>query len=121
MNTIGQVYVKLGLYEAAMPLYEKALQTRREILGEQSIEYAESLNSLALLYSAKYDFTNAEALYRQALTIRRKVLGKEHILESYTALKSKRPQNDRCIEQARKRLFVLYTAWAKPAKAAPYR
>jgi eukaryotic-like serine/threonine-protein kinase len=79
MNTIGQVYAKLGLYEAARPLYEKALQTRREIFGEESIEVAESLNSLAILYGAKSDYANAESLSRQVLAIRRKVLGKEHI------------------------------------------
>src|ERR1044071_5472954 len=30
MTTIGQVYVKLGLYDAALPLYEKAVETRRK-------------------------------------------------------------------------------------------
>lgn len=79
MNTIGQVYVKLGLYEAALPLYEKALQTRLETAGEESAEYAESLNSMAILYGAKSDYANAERLLRQALAIRRRVLGKEHI------------------------------------------
>jgi eukaryotic-like serine/threonine-protein kinase len=78
MNTIGQVYMKLGLYDAALPLYEKALETRRETLGEGSIEVAESLNSLAVYYGAKTDYANAERLSRQVLAIRRKVLGKEH-------------------------------------------
>jgi eukaryotic-like serine/threonine-protein kinase len=79
MSTIGQVYVKLGLYEAALPLYEKALQTRLETAGEESVEYAESLNYLGVLYNAKSDYPNAERLFRQALAIRRRVLGKEHI------------------------------------------
>jgi eukaryotic-like serine/threonine-protein kinase len=78
MNTIGQVYAKLGLYEAALPLYEKALQTRRQTAGEESAEYAESLNSLAMFYRAKSDYSTAEQLSRQALAIRRRVLGKEH-------------------------------------------
>jgi eukaryotic-like serine/threonine-protein kinase len=78
MNTIGQVYGKLGLYEAAQPLYEKALQRRRETLGEESPEYAESLNYLAMIYEAKSDYPTAEQLLRQVLAIRRRVLGKEH-------------------------------------------
>ncbi|HST21710.1 MAG TPA: serine/threonine-protein kinase [Blastocatellia bacterium] len=79
MTTIGQVYVKLGLYDAALPLYEKAIATRRKLLGEQSIEYAETLNYLAVLYNSKSDYAKAEQLSREVLAIRRKILGNEHI------------------------------------------
>jgi serine/threonine protein kinase len=54
--------LNLGLYDAALPPYEKALKTRREIPGEQTAEHAESLNSLAVLYNPKSDHANAERL-----------------------------------------------------------
>ncbi len=78
MHTIGQVYAKLGLYDAAQPLYEKSLAIRRDLYGETSAEYAESLSYLAMVYSAKSDYQQAESLDRRVLDIRRRVLGDEH-------------------------------------------
>jgi len=78
MDTMGDVYQNLGLYDRATPLLEEALNIRRHIFGEEHPDVAESLNKLALLLDAKGDYAAAEPLYRQALAMRRKLLGEEH-------------------------------------------
>ncbi len=78
MDTIGEVYMGLGLYDDAAPLLESALASRRQLYGDQHPEVAESLNDLGLLLQAQGDFDAAEPLIRQALTMRRELDGSEH-------------------------------------------
>jgi len=78
MNTMGEVYMSLGLYDQATPLLENALTKRRQIFGDEHPDVAESINSLALLLLNKSNLTEAEPLLREALTMRRKLLGDEH-------------------------------------------
>jgi serine/threonine-protein kinase len=79
MNTIGKVYRSLGLYHAAQPLLEGALQTRERVLGAEHLDVAESLYELAELYWNQGKYPEAESLYRRALAIREKTLGPDHI------------------------------------------
>jgi serine/threonine-protein kinase len=58
MNTMGEVYESLGLYDRAELLLSNALRTRRTV---------ESLAALGRLADTKGDFGKAEAWYRQAL------------------------------------------------------
>jgi len=46
MDTMGTVYTSLGLYDSALPLVRRALDKRRELLGAQSPETAQSLGNL---------------------------------------------------------------------------
>ncbi len=78
MNTMGQAYRALGLYDSALPLTETALKIRREALGGEHQDVASSLNSLAMLLGAKGDYAAAEPLQREALAMDRKLLGNEH-------------------------------------------
>jgi len=78
MDTIGNVYVSLGLFKRAEALLEKALQTRESRLPSGHPDVATALNSLALLYKNQGRYAAAEPLYRRALAIREKVFGREH-------------------------------------------
>jgi serine/threonine-protein kinase len=79
LNTIGQVYGGLGLYDRAVQSLDDALEIRRRNPGENSLEFAESLSNLAsmLLYRAELD--RAEPLLRQALDLRRELAGEESV------------------------------------------
>ena len=78
MDTMGQVYGNLGLYNTAIPLLEKALQIRKQTLGERNPDIASTMNHLAeaLQNAGKHDA--ALRMANEALTMRRKLLGNEH-------------------------------------------
>jgi CHAT domain-containing protein/tetratricopeptide (TPR) repeat protein len=65
---LGSQYFMMGDYTCAAPLFERRLEEAR---GESRVEYARSLNGLALLYRTKGDYSAAELLFKQALDIRR--------------------------------------------------
>ena len=77
LDTIGNVYKRLGLYGRAEALLREALASRRQLLGEHP-DVASSLHGLAtvLYYEGRYE--ESEALFREALAMRRKLLGDEH-------------------------------------------
>ena len=78
MDTMSRVYDALGLYDKALTLGEEALALRRQSLGNERVEVAQSLQNLANVLEDKGDYTKAETLYREALAIRRTLLGNEH-------------------------------------------
>jgi serine/threonine protein kinase/Flp pilus assembly protein TadD len=78
MNTMGCVYQKLGLFDAALPLLEEALRIRRELFGDEHIAVAESLHDLGRLQIARGQFDEAERLLRLALAVRQSELGADH-------------------------------------------
>ena len=88
MNTIGQVYESLGLYDSAAAILEKALSIRRELFGRDHPDVAESMTNLGQVLYDKSDFAAAEPLYREGLEIRRKIFGREHakVAESLNGL-----------------------------------
>ncbi len=63
--------------EAVQPAL-RAVQLRKEVLGEKHPDHAISLNNLAGLYDAMGEYAKAEPLYRQALEIRKQTLGVKH-------------------------------------------
>ncbi|MEH2078671.1 MAG: tetratricopeptide repeat protein [Nostoc sp.] len=67
-----------GLYNQALPWYEKCLEVTKKCLGEEHPSVAQSLNNLAQLYYSQGRYSEAEPLCIQALVIRRKLLGEEH-------------------------------------------
>ncbi|NEO74435.1 tetratricopeptide repeat protein, partial [Moorena sp. SIO3H5] len=67
-----------GKYSEAIPLAERALGIRQQVLGEEHPDVATSLNHLALLYSRQGSYQQAEPLFRQALELRKRLLGEEH-------------------------------------------
>jgi eukaryotic-like serine/threonine-protein kinase len=79
MNTIGKVYLSLGLYQQGRPLIENALAKRRLVLGDEHIDVADSLRSLGTLLQDSGAYADAEARLREALAIQRRALGSSHL------------------------------------------
>jgi non-specific serine/threonine protein kinase/serine/threonine-protein kinase len=75
--TMGRVYRRLGLYDEASALLERALELRIGVLGDESVEVAEADLELAWLLSKTGDYTAAQRLYEQALEIQESTHGSE--------------------------------------------
>ena len=78
MNTIGEVYHSLGLYNDAQALLEKGLAIREQSLDPVDPAVAESLTALGNLFWRKGDYERARSLHERALEIRKEVFGPEH-------------------------------------------
>ena len=78
MDTIGTVYMKLGLYADADGLLRRALELREELLDAKDPQVAESLASLSLLLEQRGDFREAEQIAARALDIRERTLPPDH-------------------------------------------
>jgi hypothetical protein len=65
-------------FREALPLAEKALTIRRELLGEEHPDCASNLNRLGVQHHGLAAYAAARSAFLQALAIRRKVLGEEH-------------------------------------------
>ncbi|HEX7779730.1 MAG TPA: tetratricopeptide repeat-containing protein kinase family protein, partial [Vicinamibacterales bacterium] len=77
-STIGSVYTGLGLYREALPLLERALQTQKNLSGENSDDTVTTAYELANVqfYLGRYD--QAEVLYRSVADHRTRLLGEDH-------------------------------------------
>jgi CHAT domain-containing protein/Tfp pilus assembly protein PilF len=88
LNNLGSVYsnyYKLALaeeqslyYDKAETLYQRALVINEKVLGPEHPEFANSLYTLANLYTERGDYAKAEQFFQRALVIREKVLGPGH-------------------------------------------
>ncbi len=78
MSTIGSVYSKLGLYGQSAPLLEKALDTRRTVMGAAHEDTLRSMLELGEAYLSQGKLAEAEALMREALSGSRQALGEQH-------------------------------------------
>ncbi len=74
-NTIGRTYADLGLWAEAEGLLQQSLTTRRQELGTEHPEVAESLHNLGALAYMKGDYKKAESNFRESLEIRRRLPG----------------------------------------------
>ena len=68
---------KNGRYEEMVDLSE-IRNIVKENLGENHLEYAQTLLDLASLYSVKRNYSEAELLHQQALDIRLNLVGQDH-------------------------------------------
>jgi serine/threonine-protein kinase len=75
MDTIGGLYLAIGAYDRAQPLLADALELRRQTVGAEPLDVAESLHHLAALAYQKGDHAGSETMYREALQLRRSLLG----------------------------------------------
>ncbi|MEP0547108.1 MAG: serine/threonine-protein kinase [Rhodothermales bacterium] len=78
MTVLGDIYVKLGNFEQAQSLYERALALREPVFGTEGAEVAASLHALGALALDRSDFDEAERQSRAALAMRREALGARH-------------------------------------------
>ena len=70
--------INIEEYEKAIPFGEKAVEIAKKTLGENHLDYAYSLNNLAVLYGNMGQYEKAEPVYLEAIKIRKKVLGESH-------------------------------------------
>jgi eukaryotic-like serine/threonine-protein kinase len=77
-QTIGDTYRQLGDYPAAVPHFERALEIRRRVLGEDHPDTLDTMNKLALAYKVAGKLDLALPLYQQTLTKRTAGLGPDH-------------------------------------------
>ena len=69
LDTIGDVYRSMGLYDPGRPLLVEALETRRKLLGPDDPAVAETLQHLATLDRLAGRTADAEAPLREAVRI----------------------------------------------------
>ncbi|GAB5537799.1 MAG: serine/threonine-protein kinase [Rubricoccaceae bacterium] len=69
LDAIGDVYVRLGLFEDAEPVLSRALAIRREVLAPDALELAESYRNLAWVHMERGEFAAADSLGELALAI----------------------------------------------------
>jgi tetratricopeptide (TPR) repeat protein len=99
LNNLAALYHVQGKYGMAEELYEKCLDLKLNIYGEEHLEVAINLHNLAVLHSAKRTFLKAELLYKRALEIRENLLGAEHkdlvpVLRNYALLLTKNKRKE---------------------------
>jgi tetratricopeptide (TPR) repeat protein len=75
---LGNALYSQGKYQEAKEGVFKALAIRREVLGEEHPDTAQSYNSVALILYSQGKYQEAKEGHLKALAIRRKVLGEEH-------------------------------------------
>ena len=66
LDTVGTVYMGLGLYRQARPLLERALTTRHRLRDADPEEISETLVHLADLQTEQAEYAAAEKAYREA-------------------------------------------------------
>ncbi len=67
LDTVGTVYMGLGLYRQARPLIERAVSTRRRLLDSDPVASSESLNHLGDVLTLQAEYTAAETSYRDSI------------------------------------------------------
>ncbi len=71
LDTMGTVYMSLGLYDDARKLLGRGLDTRRHLYGEAHPAVARSQANLGELLGFQAEFEEAAVLYEQAIAIQR--------------------------------------------------
>jgi tetratricopeptide (TPR) repeat protein len=69
MDTMGDVYRSMGLYESGLPLLQEALATRKQLLGPDDPAVAETEQHLARVHWLNGKTPEAEPLLRDAMRI----------------------------------------------------
>ena len=77
-DTLGGVYLELGLYDKAEPMLREALALRSKLFGNAHRDVANSLTLLGNLLHRQGKLDEAVSLHRQALQLRRDLLGNDH-------------------------------------------
>ncbi len=103
LHTIGTAYVELELPEPAIELLEDALEKRRRLFGEESVEVAESLRELGFAYGNLARYEEAEDALVRAVELAERLLGSEHMETA----------------KNRKELGELYLGQSRYGEAAP--
>lgn len=84
-DTLGQVYISLGLYDQALPLLESSLATRHKLAGDQNLDVATTLDRLGSVWWHKGDYAKAQPLLEQSLAIRESLMGPDDLVVASSA------------------------------------
>ncbi len=71
MDTVGTVYMGLGLYAQAQPLLESAVARRQRLIPAEPGQLALSLSHVGDLQTLRAQYPDAEKAYRQAIALER--------------------------------------------------
>ena len=74
LDTMGTVYMRLGLYDEARKLLDRGLDTRRDLYGDAHPAVARSQANLGELLGLQAEFDEAAVLYQQAIAIQREAI-----------------------------------------------
>jgi non-specific serine/threonine protein kinase/serine/threonine-protein kinase len=147
MDTMGQVYHSLGLYEQARGLLQQGLDQRRRLHGDDHADVTSSMTGLGDVLLAQGQYDEAERLFREAVEIFRRGYPEGHwktgdaeiklgeclgrlgrfeeaepwLLRGYAAVVENRRDEDDRAGSGRRRRVEFYESWGKPAQAAPFR
>jgi tetratricopeptide (TPR) repeat protein len=75
---LAALYLSMGDYAKAKPLFRQALDIQKEILGPAHPFTALGLHNLGMMDVSTGDYATAEPLLEQSLEINRKLVGLEH-------------------------------------------
>lgn len=77
-QALADLYEAIGLYDAAYPLQQSCLATRRRLLGDEHPDTLISINVMGVVLQDQGKLDQAEPYLREALESRRRVLGENH-------------------------------------------
>ena len=69
MDTLGTVYMGLGLFNQARPLIDRAVATRRDLQGADPLDLSDSLSHQGDLLGLQAEYDAGEKAYREAIRI----------------------------------------------------
>ena len=78
VNNIAYLYMKLGRYDEALPLFTNSLAMREEVLGKKHPETLKSIRNLADLFKCMGRFYDALPLLHKYASLLVKLVGKIH-------------------------------------------
>lgn len=81
LHNLGTFYLPVGvgnLPEMSEKYLKEAATLRKQNLGEKHLDYANTLNSLAILYRSLGKYSLSEQMYRESADIRKTALGPNH-------------------------------------------
>ena len=78
MTALGMLYQKQGRYDDAEPLLVEALETKRQVLGDEHVETALSMHVLACIYRDTGRHREAQTLFEEVQGILETRLGSHH-------------------------------------------
>jgi CHAT domain-containing protein/Tfp pilus assembly protein PilF len=74
-NKLGFLYLNLAKYDSTLVYWKKALNIRKELLGENHLDVATSYNNIGNVYSEKGEYELASENLFKSLQIRKELLG----------------------------------------------
>jgi serine/threonine protein kinase len=78
LTVLGRIYRRLGSYDKAQPLLEKALASGTAVADPERVDLARTLHDLGVVLADRGDYAAAARRLEQALAMRRRILGNAH-------------------------------------------